>query len=236
MPPRARPGTWRTQPRMSVHDSERRCVLSGEHGPRHGLIRLALGPDGEVAPDLGAKAGGRGAWLAVDRATLDAAVAKGRLAGALRRALRAEAVAVPVDLGQRIADGLAARALDRLGIETRAGNTVTGSERVEAAIRAGGIGLLVSAADAGDDGLMSLRAALRHASPGAPAVALPVTREALSRALGRANTVHVAVRAGAPSERAGGDIARWRGFLGLDTLAAEAAPAAPACPAADTGG
>jgi hypothetical protein len=214
---------------MRVHDSERRCVLSGEHGPRHGLIRLALGPDGQVAPDLGAKAGGRGAWLAVDRAALDAAVARGRLAGALRRAFRAEAVAVPADLGARIEAGLVARALDRLGIETRAGGTVTGAERVEAAIRGGAIGLLVSAADAGEDGLRALRAALRHAAPDAQALTLPADREALSRALGRANTVHVAVRAGAPSDRVGADIARWRGFLGLDGRAAETAgsPASP---------
>lgn len=208
---------------MPDHESQRRCILSGEHGPRHGLIRLALGPDGTVAPDLGARAGGRGAWLGVDRAALRAAMARGRLAGALRRALRAERVLVPEDLDERIAAGLAARALDRLGIETRAGHTVTGTERIEAAIRAGEVGLLVSAADAGADGLAALRAALRHAAPEAAAMTLPVGREALSRALGRANTVHVAVRAGAPSERAGADIARWRGFLGLDGPAADAA-------------
>ena len=221
---------------MSAHEPERRCILSGAHGPRHGLIRLALGPDGTVVPDLGAKAGGRGAWLAVDRATLEAAMARGRLAAALRRALRTAMVTVPPDLPQRIADGLAARALDRLGIETRAGQTVTGAERIEAAIRAGDIGLLVSAADAGGDGLGALRAALRHAAPDAAALVLPADRQALSRALGRANTVHVAVRAGAPSQRAGADIARWRGFLGLDGQAADPQPGTRACLAADTRG
>ncbi len=208
---------------MSGHEPERRCILSGEHGPRHGLIRLALGPDGQVVPDLAAKAGGRGAWLGVDRAGLEAAMARGRLASALRRALRAETLSVPADLPQRIADGLAQRALDRLGIETRAGNTVTGSERIDAAIRAGGIGLLVSAEDAGADALRGLAAVLRSFAPGARALRVPVGREALSRALGRANTVYVAVRAGAPSERVGADIARWRGFLGLDGPAAGAA-------------
>ena len=48
--------------------AERRCILTGEHGPRAGLIRLALGPDGIVAPDVRARAPGRGAWIAVDRA------------------------------------------------------------------------------------------------------------------------------------------------------------------------
>ena len=45
------------------------------------LIRLALAPDGEVAPDVRARAPGRGAWIGVDRAELDAANAKGKLQG-----------------------------------------------------------------------------------------------------------------------------------------------------------
>ena len=49
--------------------------------PRDELIRLALGPDGEVAPDVRARAPGRGAWIGVDRATLEAAQAKGKLQG-----------------------------------------------------------------------------------------------------------------------------------------------------------
>jgi uncharacterized protein len=48
--------------------SERRCILTGEHGSRDRLIRLALGPDHRVAPDVRAKAPGRGAWIGVDRA------------------------------------------------------------------------------------------------------------------------------------------------------------------------
>ena len=195
--------------------SERRCVLSGAHGGRETLIRLALGPDGEVAPDLGARAGGRGAWLGVDRATLGVALVKGKLRGALARAFKTGALTIPDDLAQRIETGLAERARDRLGLENRAGNLISGTERIEAAIMTGAIGLLVSASDAGADGLTTLRAKLRTNCPDARAIVAPVPREALSRATGRANTVHLAVRSGAAAARVAIDLDRWRAFLGL---------------------
>ena len=44
---------------------ERTCILTRRRGTRDELIRLALGPDGQVAPDARAKAPGRGAWIGV---------------------------------------------------------------------------------------------------------------------------------------------------------------------------
>ena len=52
---------------------ERTCVLTRRKGTRDQLIRLALGPDGQVAPDVRARAPGRGAWISVGRAELDQA-------------------------------------------------------------------------------------------------------------------------------------------------------------------
>src|SRR5690349_24284485 len=85
----------RSHPRMTLNEtlaadqqSERRCVLTGAHGARDALIRLALGPDGQVAPDVRARAPGRGAWIGVDRKTFDAASAKGKLKAALARAFK----------------------------------------------------------------------------------------------------------------------------------------------------
>src|SRR4051794_19420759 len=52
------------------HVPERTCILTRGKGTGEGLIRLALGPDGTVAPDVRAKAPGRGAWIGVTRAEL----------------------------------------------------------------------------------------------------------------------------------------------------------------------
>ena len=98
--------------------SERTCIVSRRTAPRDELIRLALSPDGEVAPDVRARAPGRGAWIGVGRAELDSAQAKGKLKAALARAFK-KGVSVPADLGERIAAALRQQALDRLGLEAR---------------------------------------------------------------------------------------------------------------------
>jgi predicted RNA-binding protein YlxR (DUF448 family) len=113
-----------------AHVPERTCVLTRRKGSRDELIRLALSPDGEVAPDVRARAPGRGAWIGVTRAELDAANAKGRLRAALQRAFKTNDVTVPGDLGERTEAALRQTALDRLGMEARAGNLINGSDKV----------------------------------------------------------------------------------------------------------
>ena len=88
------------------HVPERRCVITGEVSPAEQLVRLALGPDGTIAPDVHGKAPGRGAWIGVDRAAVDAANAKGKLKGALARAFKTNDLTVPTDLGARIEHAL----------------------------------------------------------------------------------------------------------------------------------
>ena len=202
------------------HSPERKCILSGEHAARDELIRLALGPDGEVAPDVRARAPGRGAWIGVDRATLDAANAKGKLRGALARAFKTNALDVPADLGERIAAALRQAVLDRLGLEARAGNLVTGSERIETAARSGQVTLLIHAADAGEEGNRKLDQAWRVGEEaegsGRRGLVFPEGRAILSMALGRENVVHVAIVDRAAAARVLHAIERWRAFIGPD--------------------
>jgi len=70
--------------RRGDHAPERRCVVTGAVAPAEGLVRLALGPDGVIAPDVLGKAPGRGAWIGVPRAELETAQAKGKAPGRAR--------------------------------------------------------------------------------------------------------------------------------------------------------
>ena len=88
------------------HVPERTCILTRRKATKDELIRLALGPEGIVAPDVRARAPGRGAWIGVDRAGLDEANAEGKLKAALQRAFKTNSVEVPDDLGERIAAAL----------------------------------------------------------------------------------------------------------------------------------
>src|SRR6188768_1999211 len=110
---------------------ERRCVLSGRHAGRDEMLRLAVSPpdpDGvsDVLPDALARAPGRGAWIGVDRAALDEALANGKLKSALARAFKSGRLAIPDTLSELAERALVRAFLDRLGLEMRAGRLILG--------------------------------------------------------------------------------------------------------------
>jgi len=220
-PPNETAGTLTLEKERNV--PERTCVLTRRKANRDTLIRLALGPDGTVAPDVRARAPGRGAWISVGRDELDKAVANGKLKAALQRAFKSSDVSVPDDLAEKTAQALRQAALDRLGMEARAGNLINGADRVEAASRAGKVHLLIHAADAGDDGRKKLDQAWRAGGPssaleanGGRGLIFPEGRTILSIALGRENVVHVALIEPAAAARVLHALARWRDFSAPD--------------------
>jgi predicted RNA-binding protein YlxR (DUF448 family) len=202
------------------HTPERTCILTRRTADKDSLIRLALGPDGQVAPDVRARAPGRGAWIGVDRGALAQAQAKGKLRGALARAFKTNDLVVPADLGERIETALRQAMLDRLGLEARAGLLITGTERIEAAARRGQVEYLIHAADAGEEGNRRLDQAWRVGSDeegsGRRGLVFPLGRAILSLALGRENVVHVAIVDRAGAARVRHAIDRWRAFIGRD--------------------
>lgn len=195
---------------------ERTCILTRAKGSRDDFIRLALGPDGNIAPDVRARAPGRGAWIAVGRAELDTANAKGQLKAALQRAFKSQALSVPADLGALTEAALRQTALDRLGMEARSGKLINGTDKVETAARAGRVYLLIHAADAGEDGCRKLDQAWRVGGGQERGVIFPEPRLILSVALGRENVVHVALIDSAAAARVAHALARWRNFTGPD--------------------
>jgi predicted RNA-binding protein YlxR (DUF448 family) len=202
--------------------AERTCILSREHGARDGLVRLAISPDGDVLPDVRAKAPGRGAWIGVSRAELEAAQAKGRLKGALARAFKGVALTIPDDLAARIEAQLERHALDRLGLEAKAGHLLIGAERIETAARSGKLHLLLHAADARADGAGKLAQAWRVGSDAEGSdlkgLVLPVPRTTLSLALGRENVVHAGLTDAQAAKRVSAALARWLHFIGPDRV------------------
>ena len=196
----------------------RKCILSGEKEVREHLVRLALSPDGEVLPDVRAKAPGRGAWIGVNRAELEAAMVKGKLRGALARAFKGEAVSVPDDLPVRIASQLERNLLDRLGLESKSGVVVTGGEKLEKAARSGKLRMLLHASDAGADGAGKLAQAWRVGSDregsDLKGLTLPLSRTILSLALGRENVVHAGLTDAKAARRVSDALDRWLHFIG----------------------
>lgn len=200
----------------------RSCILTRDRGERHALIRLALSPTGDVLPDIRAKAPGRGAWIGVTRDELATAIAKGKLKGALARAFKTGAgtgpVTIPPDLPTLIATQLERAALDRLGLEAKAGHLLTGSDRIADAARSGKLHLLAHAADASADGSGKLAQAWRVGSDREGSdlrgLVLPIARTTLSLALGRENVVHIGLTDRAAAGRVREALDRWLHFIG----------------------
>lgn len=202
------PTTERT--RTGGNSPERKCILTGRHGERAELIRLAIspaGPDGQshVLPDPRARAPGRGAWLGVTRAELEEAMGKGKLKGALARAFKSAPPQVPDDLPEQIEAGLLRTLTDRLGLEMRSGHLILGSERIAEHARGGLLAALYHAHDASDGGAAKLdqawRVGMDREGTGEGGTRLPLDRAALSVALGRDNVVHLALSDQSAAER-----------------------------------
>ena len=103
--------TGRSSQDLTVRDTERRCIATGQAKATSDMIRFVIGPDGAVVPDLARKLPGRGMWLSASRSAVDTAIAKKRFNYAARRQVRADA-----DLADQLEAMLARRCIDGLGL------------------------------------------------------------------------------------------------------------------------
>lgn len=195
---------------FEVETGRRRCAVARAAGDRAGMVRFVLAPDGAVVPDVDERLPGRGIWVTADRALLAQAVRKNLFAKAAGAPARAEA-----DLPARVEAGLRRRCLDLLGLARRAGLLVAGFDQVEAALRQGGVGLVLIARDAA-----SQAAKLRRLAGEVP-VAAGLGRSELGRPFGRDELVYAAVARGRLADRLRRELAR------LDGLADRTRPEAP---------
>ena len=199
-------------------DPIRKCILSGERDSRPHLVRLALAPDGTIHPDVRAKAPGRGAWVGVTRTELETALKKGKLKGALARAFKTGEFILSPDLPAQVEAALERNAMDRLGLESRSGTVLIGSDRIAQNARSGKLASLYHASDASQDGNRKLDQAWRIGNDvegsGLRGLALPASRTILALALGRENVVHIGLTDRAAAKRVSEALDRWLHFIG----------------------
>jgi hypothetical protein len=115
------------------------------------------------------------------------------------RAARAE-VAVPDDLSDQVARLLRQRCLDRIGLARAAGEAVAGFEKVRQLLKRDAAGVLLEARDAADDGRLKLRRVVQAVRPGLAIIDWFDSAE-LGRAVGRPQSMHVALRRGGHAQR-----------------------------------
>jgi predicted RNA-binding protein YlxR (DUF448 family) len=188
---------------------ERRDIVSGQVMDEDLLVRFVAGPDAMVVPDLARKLPGRGMWVAADRASVEAAAKR----GAFSRSAKAK-LSAPTDLADQVEALLRRRVLDGLGLARRAGDLISGFEKVSTAVGAGRARWLIEASDGAADGRRKILAAVRRASS-PPEVFGLFSAEELGLALGLENVIHTAFLAGRAAERWTSDVRRLSGFRPL---------------------
>lgn len=129
----------------------RMCIVTRESGSPDELIRFVAAPDGTVVADLKRQLPGRGCWVKIDRSLVDKAVAKKLFARALKSDVKAAA-----DLGQTVETLLEQQLMQMMNMARKAGQFVTGSAKVDAAVRSGAAIAVFHATNAAEDGVRKI--------------------------------------------------------------------------------
>lgn len=183
-------------------EPERKCIASGEVSPKAGLIRFVIGPEAQVVPDVAAKLPGRGLYVSADRALIARASAKGLFARAARQPVKA-----PPDLADMVEALVTRRVLDLLSMARKAGDAVTGYEKVKEWLEKGQARVLIQAADGSERGKTKLRA-----PEGENTLISCLTAGEIGLAFGRERAIHAALAAGGLTTRVVEEAARLAGL------------------------
>ncbi len=186
--------------RTKVRDvSERRCIVTGETGPKQGLVRFVVGPGDMVVPDVLGKLPGRGIWVTSRRSVLEAA-----RRGQFARAAKAP-VDVPEDLVVQVEAALLKRVLDGVSLARKAGAAVAGFEKVKDWLAKGQAKVLLQASDGSGRGKDKLWTPTGGRFFGC------LTASELGLAFGRERVIHAALAAGGLTTKIVEDAARLSG-------------------------
>jgi uncharacterized protein len=186
--------------RTEAEDPERKCIVSGESQPKGGLIRFVLGPEDQLVPDVAAKLPGRGIYVAADRAALQKAMKKNLFGRAARRP-----VSVPEGLDDLVEQLVLRRVIDAMSMARKAGQAVTGLEKVKEWLVNGKARVLVQASDGSEREKARLRA------PAGGHVTC-LTAGEIGLAFGRERAIHAALGAGGLGLRVVEEAARLAGL------------------------
>lgn len=183
---------------------ERRCIATGEVGDPETMIRFVVGPEGQAVPDVRRKLPGRGIWVSADADALRMAIKKKLFSRSAK-----EQVNVPDDLFEQTEAALVRRLVDLVSLARKAGQAVTGYEKVKSMLENEYARILLQASDGSERGKSKLRS-----PPGKDVFVGCLTAQELGLAFGRESVIHGALSAGGLSKQVKAEAIRLRGVRG----------------------
>jgi uncharacterized protein len=183
-------------------EPERKCIATGESQPKAGLIRFCVGPDASLVPDVLGKLPGRGIYVTADRDLIAKAAKKGLFSRAARQPVKA-----PDDLPEMVERLVTQRVIDLLSLARKAGEAVTGYEKVKDWLVKGQASTLIQASDGSERGKTKL-----HAPDGKHGFIGVLTAGEIGLAFGRERAIHAALAAGGLRTRVVEEAAKLAGL------------------------
>jgi predicted RNA-binding protein YlxR (DUF448 family) len=183
---------------------ERRCIATGEVTDPAGMIRFVVGPEGQIVPDIRNKLPGRGIWVTADAEHLNMAIKKKLFSRSAK-----EQVSIPDDLFEQVEAALVRRLIDLISLARKAGQAVTGFEKVKGWLENEYARILIQSSDGSERGKSKLRS-----PPGKDVFVGCLTAQELGLAFGRESVIHGALSAGGLSKQVKAEAIRLRGVRG----------------------
>ncbi|MGR3467093.1 MAG: RNA-binding protein [Shimia sp.] len=185
---------------------ERMCLVTRESGGKAGLIRFVTGPDGQVVPDILGKLPGRGYYVTAERSVLEEAVKKKVFA----RGAKAP-VTIPEGMVAMIEQGLARQTVHLIALARKAGEALSGFEKVKSALAdRGDVRVLMQASDG------SVRGKGKLWTPTGARYFGCLTADELGQAFDRGQTIHAVITTGGLAERIVETAAKLNGLRGIN--------------------
>ena len=182
-------------------DPERKCIVTGEVGPKRGLIRFAIGPDNAIVPDVFEKLPGRGIWVSAERDVLETAISKKLFSRSAKRP-----VIVSDNLIEEIERQLVKRLTDLIALSRKSASAVAGFEKVKGWLADGRAKVLLQASDGSERGKGKLW------TPEGGRFFDVLTASELGLAFGRESVIHGALATGGLTQRVVEEASRLSGL------------------------
>lgn len=182
------------------------CFITRIEKPLDELIHLVVSPSNQWSVDISGTLPGEGCWVLATRTVLESFSVSQERMSAWPTVIGAEHIV------ERVGELFKAQALSLLGFANKAGVILTGNEKIIHALKKSHKGILIQASDASVDGKLKLQ----YNARGCDMVIDQVfSREELSRALGKENSVHVWLNESAVAEAFLKSFRRFRAFDNL---------------------
>lgn len=213
--------TGEQQPRRSRdgHRSrERTDIASGVLMSPGRMIRIGYAPDGDIVPDIFGKLPGRGAWVAANRQAVEKAIKTGAFLRAAKGRNKPSSAALD-GFGDKIEQGLRARVIGLLTMANRAGELVSGFDKMRTSALNAELAFRVEAQDGAPDGRSKIRVIAKAVAKELGQTPAPVIglfdAQVLGKIIGRDDAVHMGVRTGRLAGALSEELSRLSGFCSL---------------------